>query len=463
MLKANPIIGGSFNYENQIIENGQIVDLLAIPSNDYYFENWDGDLKGTENPVSLEMNSDKNIIGNFKIIPFKRNIIVVGEGSYKQQVKGNTIEFIALPSNRSAFDSWSGDLSSTNPSLKVNLDKDYTITLNFKRKVSVKIDTAKTINFVQRNNSGTGIIPIAFVASNSFSEAKIKFKPVFGGKETEWINLSKADSLHTLGKIELLGGAYSANLQLKNGNAIVCDSTFNYFNVGEIFAVIGHSLAEGIDPYHIRDFDKIKSSVRTWLGNQNFSFWGRLGELIANRMKVPVFMHNDGIGGSSTVHWGMSSAGLFFNHAFFSWEKRHPYSAFENDFFKWIPKSGIRAVLVMHGENDRDDSEEDIVLNAKRYINYTREKLKYSKLEFSICRCGNANITNWYQKVLNSQTRIIKEVSNTSWGGFVNDLQGLTYRWDGIHLNFLGMEEAAKKWDAALNDEFFKNSTPYIP
>ncbi|MFM6949257.1 MAG: InlB B-repeat-containing protein [Aquirufa sp.] len=452
---------------NSLYPSGTLVKLTANPAENWYFLNWSGDTSSIENPIQLMVKSPKQLAVNFIHNQFDINVKVIGKGTYKKSLyrssSANKILLEAFPDFYSVFDSWSGDLNSIEKSLIVPMDKPYSINLNFNKKVKVAIDTLKSINFVQRNNANVGQVPVYFKANASFDNAKIKFKPVFGGKESNWLPLLKSDSINFGATIELSGGAYSANLILQKGNSVVLDTILtNSFKVGEIFAVIGHSLAEGQDPYDLKNYDKTKSTVVTWPWSTNVSMWGRLGELLASKLNVPVLTYNTGLGGSTTVQWGLSSEGLPFEHAFYDWKKRYPYSIFEERFFKYIPKSGVRAILVMHGENDRDNTEDEIVLNAQRYINFTRKKLDYAKLQFSICRCGNPSVFSWYQKVLNSQIRMVNEIPYTSWGGFVNDLQGDQYRWDSVHLNYTGLEEAAKKWDTALDLNFFKNSNPYL-
>jgi hypothetical protein len=451
---------------NSNYPSGTLVKLSAQPVDKWYFLNWSGDTTSNQNSIQLFVKKKLDLTANFITNPFKINVKVLGLGTYnesfQQSAGGNKILLTAVTDINSVFEKWDGDLRSNEKVLAVPMDKSYTLNLNFKEKVRVRLDTLKTVDFVQRNNLDKGNLPIYFLANKGFESAKIKFKPVFGGKASDWIPLFKTDSLKFGAKIELPSGAYSANLVLNNGSAIVLDTLLNSFKVGEIFGVIGHSLAEGQDPYDLKNYDKLKSTVVTWPWSKNVSFWGRLGELLASKLNVPVLIYNTGLGGSTTVQWGLSSEGLFFEHAFFDWKKRYPYSIFEDSFFKYIPKSGVRAILVMHGENDRDNSEDEIVTNAQRYINFTRNKLNYQKLQFSICRCGNPNVFSWFQKVLNSQTRMVNEIPYTSWGGFVNDLQGDQYRWVGVHLNYAGLEEAAKKWNTSLDLNFFKNSTPYI-
>ncbi len=458
---ANPVNSGTITPMGGPFELGQTVVFSANPNQGFTFKNWDGSF-GQTNPLSIKIDQNINLSANFES-KYKRNINVIGEGAYKETLLATGIQIEAIPTSTTAFNSWEGDFSSNDKKIIIPNDKDYNLVLRFKRKITSKIDTSRTLDFVQRNNDGIGIVPLYVKTSAGFEGAKIKFIPTFGGKETQWISLSKEDSVRIGGKFELTGGTYNANLVINNGNAIVLDTTFNLIRVGEIFGVIGHSLAEGQDPYELKDFNKTKAKVVPYPWNTNVSFWGRLADLVATKINVPVLIYNTGIGGTSSVQWGLSSEGLYFEHPFFDWTKRYPYSIFENWIFRILSKTGVRAILVVHGENDRNDSENEIVLNTKRYINYTKNKLNYQNLTFSICRCGNENTTSWYQKVLNSQTKIVNEVPNAVWGGFLNDIQGKTFRWDEIHFNYAGLEEAAKKWNTALPEAFFRETAPYIP
>ena len=45
--------------------SGDVVTLTAVPANGYKFDSWSGDATGTTNPISVTMNTNKNIIANF--------------------------------------------------------------------------------------------------------------------------------------------------------------------------------------------------------------------------------------------------------------------------------------------------------------------------------------------------------------------------------------------------------------
>tara|TARA_B100000900_G_scaffold58491_1_gene44002 strand:- start:265 stop:1653 length:1389 start_codon:yes stop_codon:yes gene_type:complete len=47
---------------------GEVVELVPTANDNYEFEKWTGDWGGVENPLSITMNIDKNIVANFKLM-----------------------------------------------------------------------------------------------------------------------------------------------------------------------------------------------------------------------------------------------------------------------------------------------------------------------------------------------------------------------------------------------------------
>lgn len=62
---VSPIEGGSISPASAIIEDGQIITLTATPSDYYDFINWDGDVTGADNPMTINVNSDKIVTAVF--------------------------------------------------------------------------------------------------------------------------------------------------------------------------------------------------------------------------------------------------------------------------------------------------------------------------------------------------------------------------------------------------------------
>lgn len=328
----------------------------------------------------------------------------------------------------------------------------------------VTIDLAKTRKFVQRNEKNEGEVLIVGNCSKPITSAKVKFKNYFSGQETEWLNLIVDESNGFKGTFTLKGGGYYPQVVVQNNGQVLKDTLLpQNFKVGEIFAVIGHSLAEGQSPYTITAYDQQWCEIIKWPGTNGIdAFWGRFADKLRIKLQVPIMVYNTGIGGSNSYEWGQSAYGLEFQSPLFDWKKRFPYSFFEDRVNNDIPKTGIRAILVMHGENDYALAENQIVESTRAYIEKTRDLLNAPKLTFLIAKSNtNINIPE-VAKVKNAQKRMLTEISFTYLGADLETISGSTYRWDSIHFNFAGLEEAANRWNDVMTPEFFQQTKPYF-
>lgn len=152
--------------------NGTTVTLTATPNIGYTFTSWSGDATGSTNPLSVIMNSNKNITANFTINTYTLIVNAINGTVTKVPNQttfnyGTTATLTANPSTGYIFSLWSGDATgSTNP-LLVTFDANKNITANFVQSAIngpgiVNLGTA--INFVTLTKSGistTGVSAIS--------------------------------------------------------------------------------------------------------------------------------------------------------------------------------------------------------------------------------------------------------------------------------------------------------------
>jgi uncharacterized repeat protein (TIGR02543 family) len=115
---------------------GSAVQLTATPSTGYTFTGWSGDATGSTNPLTVTMNSDKNITANFTINTYTLTLNATNGTVAKNPDRanynyGSTVQLTATPSTGYIFTGWNGDATgSTNP-LTVTMNSDKNITANF--------------------------------------------------------------------------------------------------------------------------------------------------------------------------------------------------------------------------------------------------------------------------------------------------------------------------------------------
>ena len=106
--------------------SGTIVELTAVPSGEWLFVEWKGDVTGTENPTQITIDKAKSVTAVFVKKQYPLTIEIEGEGTVSEKVikagtatdynSGTIVELTATPSDEWEFKEWTGDLTgSDNP------------------------------------------------------------------------------------------------------------------------------------------------------------------------------------------------------------------------------------------------------------------------------------------------------------------------------------------------------------
>ncbi|HCY40352.1 MAG TPA: hypothetical protein DHV48_03215 [Prolixibacteraceae bacterium] len=134
--------------------SGEIVVLTATPAMGYTFTGWTGDATGTINPVSVTMNSNKNVTANFTAnLPntYSLNVIAVNGTVLKVPNKtaynsGDIVQLTATANSGFKFTGWSGDANGTLNPLSVTMNADKNITANFIEDVIIPVGPIVNLN-----------------------------------------------------------------------------------------------------------------------------------------------------------------------------------------------------------------------------------------------------------------------------------------------------------------------------
>jgi len=187
---------------------GTDVTLTATPDVGFEFSGWSGDLSGTANPISITMNSNKNVTATFTEIQvpvYSLTTNVVGDGTISLNPVGgsyaeNTVVTItAIPAAGWIFESWSGDASGTNSSASITMNSNKSVTASF-----------------IPGGSGTEVILGAtddsFILDNSVNENKGADRSISIKNVTKKVGLVKFDLTGVSGQV------ISAKLELTSSN-----------------------------------------------------------------------------------------------------------------------------------------------------------------------------------------------------------------------------------------------------
>ena len=169
---------------DEFMEN-TTVTLIADPKAGYTFDGWSGDASGNQNPLIVTMDSHKVITATFSPIVYYTLNVSFENGVVSQAPLGNKFEeytevrlnAIALPGF--VFESWSGDVTSTENPLMITMDSNLDITANF-----VPVVQYFTLDITSENGSVDQSIQGTEFAENT--EIELTANPDDGYKFESW-------------------------------------------------------------------------------------------------------------------------------------------------------------------------------------------------------------------------------------------------------------------------------------
>lgn len=346
----------------------------------------------------------------------------------------------------------------------------------------------------QRSQSGDATIHVAGTCAWPGAAVDARIVDAGTGKAGDWYALGPVQSDFSYrGKLKVAAGWYSLEVRARGGgNAAI--ATVERVGVGEVFVVVGHSVAHG---GHINlpgaEDDRVSTialpagdmesqrrykfsgdprflpeAVGTHFGanvqpapvGRGTYFWAAFAEHIAKAQNVPVLLLNAAFGGTSLEHWAKSARGEQFEHPFVISSIRMPYVQLEHALKKYCAVTGLRAILADQGQNDWPEKDEDkITTNYKAWIDQARKDAGFPNLAVVVNR---QSPRDGFGQIRRVQDRMIKEHPHC-FPGADYDTLAKEDTTDKVHLSESGAKKAARLWADALDADFFKAAAPLQP
>ena len=133
---------------------GDLANITASPADNWKFDRWSGDTTSADAIATIRMDKHKSVTANFSKIQYALMLTANGSGTTTPILgahnydAGTVVNVTAVPANGWRFDSWSGDVLGTNPSISLEMDGNHNISANFSR-----IEYTLTINL-----NGQGVV-----------------------------------------------------------------------------------------------------------------------------------------------------------------------------------------------------------------------------------------------------------------------------------------------------------------
>lgn len=264
-----PVGGGTISPSSGLFKDK--VTLIANPAQYYKFIGWGGNASGNINPLTISMNSDKNIVAQFeknkytvqiKSNPSDGGIVHPDSGQYEA---GSKLSVTATAANGYRFAQWGTDASGNANPLSALIDRDMIIVGNFIKQYKLTVSADPNLGTISPNggiyDAGT---TVNFTATPAFPYA---FKNWVGSDDNNanptklTMNADKSVSVTFVQLPKKTGPITTGGQHIYNGNGIVpIDLSQFEWVEGTIdcgtFPQV-HVYIQGPDGKNIKDFGSI--------------------------------------------------------------------------------------------------------------------------------------------------------------------------------------------------------------
>jgi hypothetical protein len=337
----------------------------------------------------------------------------------------------------------------------------------------------------QRDNSNIGRIPVAGKVAPGVESVRAVLTPISGPQISYIIQSIAVDKDGNFGgAVEAPGGVYTLSVSV--GSVVnIIDRVY----VGEIFVLFGHSFMQGghdqshqlpatddrvitlLDGLDERSYKFGKLTDRVGPFHSSPDAWGQLGDKLVKRLGVPVLIYGCAYGGSNVAQNYEVITGVNprtskppgYDYQAKIGHERQPLLPLEDVMQNYVSKTGVRAVLIEHGYNDRGTSTEVFVQRFKAVIDYIRNTYQKPDLAVVLVQEQLTPVDGTLYDVPTAQglKTLIADYPHVYPGPDFNQAQ-----WAGMfaahdHLFGPAIDQFATDWNNSLNASFFSTSTPY--
>jgi Carbohydrate esterase, sialic acid-specific acetylesterase/Secretion system C-terminal sorting domain len=337
----------------------------------------------------------------------------------------------------------------------------------------------------QRNGSNEAIMPIGGTFQQRVERIDARLIAINGGRTIDWTTIDfNPTGGGFRGALAAIGGWYRLEVRAVVAGNVVSFTSVDKVGIGEVFVVSGQSNAQGYtgrgnppatddrvncisnfytlgqaaDPPFPQISQLSENTIISPSGNGSWC-WGRLGDMLAQRLNVPILFINNAHEAMGVEDWSRSANGErgynIYTNKFT--DPGYPYQNLQKSLQHYVNMFGIRTILWLQGETDTDRrTSTQRYREALEYVIH-RSRIDVSKnISWVICRTSFTSY-NTSQAVINAQNLVIQNYFNVFEGP---ETDKILNRPDGVHIEGLGLTQLAEAWNEKLNTNFFAASNP---
>lgn len=316
----------------------------------------------------------------------------------------------------------------------------------------------------QRNARDFAVVPVVVNAGTKVSRVEVRTSVMSGGSGkavSARAVAGRMDGDLFRGEMKIpAGGWYTFEIRAFSGRELVGETTIEKVGVGEVFVTAGQSNSTNFgNPRQTPREDRVSAlgpngwqfaadpqPIATDDGAKGGSTWPILGDLLVQKLNVPVGLVSVGWGGSAASQWGRSGG-------------MYPRMA---KVLKLLGRNGERAILWHQGETDMvlGTSTELYMGLLTTLIAQSREDAGWdvpwmiAGVSFMPAQSFGSGLLPKMKAVRRAQHNLA-DGKTVFEGPTTDDLVGPKWRHDTVHFGNAGLHEHAKRWADVIERAFF--------
>jgi hypothetical protein len=333
---------------------------------------------------------------------------------------------------------------------------------------------------IQRQRSDRGVIQVHGVLVNHWATARealiVEARVVSADFSSPWqLVAEKLPSTQWTASLDApAGGWYRLEIRTRQGDVTVAEASVEHVGIGEVFVVAGQSNSAnhgerrlstrtGKVAAYTGTHWQLSSDPQPGASGDAGSFMPPLGDLLVERLGVPIGIVACGIGATSVREW--LPAGSSFDHPPTlrgnvqelpggGWESRGDIYATFAARLQQLGPHGFRAVLWHQGESDANQADANCTLPGPLYAEYLTALIQATRRDIGwqapwvVAQVSYHSPTDMRSDDIRAAQASVAQLSNIV-AGPDSDALDAPYRdgnGQGVHFNERGLKELAARW-----------------
>ncbi len=364
--------------------------------------------------------------------------------------------------------------------------------------ITVSFPTSRAV--FQRSNANMVTFRVLGTYDQRVDQIQARMVSRQGGTTTAFVTIQQnpQGGVYAGDLANITGGWYDLEVKGFLAGAEVTSVKVERIGVGEVFVVAGQSNAQGLNDKGQKGLpatdDRVNCVFAAMINASPNDFsppsfqqlgnvsniapmgvtpwcWGRLGDLLVQRLGVPVLFMNAAFGGTNIKNWRESAEIGTTNNAYGGFvldptNPGAPYKNLRNTFSSYINSLGVRAVLWHQGETDNYSGTPTAKYVEDLQFLIGRTRQDYGKnMSWVVSRVSYAVdvLIPAKKAIIDAQNLVISTTMNVFEGPATDGIQIPRSRPpynDETHFDENGLAQVANAWDLALNGTFLAASSP---